>query len=365
MDRVENEGLDEFAGEGDSLSPSVAPAAAAVPVQAPAAAPGRLKPVVKRGLIALVLLIAYAGVVIGIWDRAVMSDRRRALASVEAPLPQASQASAMRAPAPTAPVVIPKAVAAAPPPATLESNLAPRETTPAPSLTTPVSPKSTSALPKTAASKTAPPKTASAPPKTTVRAVGKRALARRVPAQNPSPAQPARFAQVPMPQPRNGVQPPPAGVAALAPTVSSPPAIQPPGNPLREVSSDLVRQPPSAAVTVAVDPLAADRSAVADVLAAYRKSYNNLDAEAALAVWDGVDERALRHAFSGLSRQHLSFDRCDVRVQAADRAAARCDGVLSYAAKVGDGSAQQRRLTWNMDLHRDGDRWKIVSVKTR
>ena len=36
-----------------------------------------------RGLVAFVAVLCYAGVVIGIWDRAVASDRRRALASVE------------------------------------------------------------------------------------------------------------------------------------------------------------------------------------------------------------------------------------------------------------------------------------------
>ena len=121
---------------------------------------------------------------------------------------------------------------------------------------------------------------------------------------------------------------------------------------------------PSAAVTP-VDPLAADRSAVTAVLAAYRKSYNTLDARSASAIWEGADERALRRAFSSLSHQNVSFDRCDVRLPAGDRAVARCDGVLSYVAKVGDSSAQQRRMTWNMDFRRKGDHWKIVNVTAR
>jgi hypothetical protein len=86
---------------------------------------------------------------------------------------------------------------------------------------------------------------------------------------------------------------------------------------------------------------------VKDVLAAYRKSYNDLDAASASAIWEGVDERELRRAFSSLSHQNLSFERCDVRVPAGDRAVARCDGVLSYVPKFGDSSAQQRRMTWN------------------
>jgi hypothetical protein len=38
---------------------------------------------------------------------------------------------------------------------------------------------------------------------------------------------------------------------------------------------------------------------------------------------------------------------------------------LSYVAKVGDSSAQQRRMTWNMDFRRKGDHWKIVNVTAR
>ena len=125
----------------------------------------------------------------------------------------------------------------------------------------------------------------------------------------------------------------------------------------------LVTEPPAAAT--AVDPLAADRSAVRDVLAAYRKSYNDLDAASASAIWEGVDERALRRAFSSLSHQNLSFERCDVQVPAGDRAVARCDGVLSYVPKFGDSSAQQRRMTWNMDFRRHGDHWRIVGVTAR
>ena len=121
---------------------------------------------------------------------------------------------------------------------------------------------------------------------------------------------------------------------------------------------------PPAAVT-AVDPLAADRSAVKEVLAAYRKSYNDLDAASASAIWEGADERALRRAFSSLSHQNLSFERCDVRVPTGDRAIARCDGVLSYVPKFGDRVPQQRRTTWNMDFRRNGDRWLIVGVTAR
>ena len=78
---------------------------------------------------------------------------------------------------------------------------------------------------------------------------------------------------------------------------------------------------------------------------------------------DAID--ALQRAFSTLSRQDVSFDRCDVRVMTADRAVASCRGVLNYVPKIGDGSAQQRRLSWSFDFLRAADRWMISRVTAR
>jgi|SRR5688572_21646977 hypothetical protein len=117
--------------------------------------------------------------------------------------------------------------------------------------------------------------------------------------------------------------------------------------------------------TTPVDTIAADRSAIEGVLSSYRRSYNALDARAVSAIWQGVDSRALARAFSTLTRQHIMFERCDVRVAAADRAAARCHGILSYVQKAGDTSPQQRRVSWDIDLKRPGGTWVIVGVQAR
>jgi hypothetical protein len=157
-------------------------------------------------------------------------------------------------------------------------------------------------------------------------------------------------------------------IAALPPPpavelADDPPVVTPP--PALALSAEADAPAARAAASIAVDSLEVDRSAVKDVLAAYRKSYNDLDAAAVSAIWKGVDERALQRAFSSLSRQNLSFERCDVRVPGADRAVARCEGVLSYVPKFGDALSQQRRMTWNMDFRRAGERWMIVGVNAR
>jgi hypothetical protein len=125
---------------------------------------------------------------------------------------------------------------------------------------------------------------------------------------------------------------------------------------------------PAAAVVVPVlpiDRLAADREAINGVLGSYRASYNALDATSVSTIWQGLDTRALQRAFGTLTRQSVVFDRCDVRVSGGDRAEARCRGMLSFVPKIGDGSTQQRRLSWTFEFQRIADRWLIASVSAR
>lgn len=128
-----------------------------------------------------------------------------------------------------------------------------------------------------------------------------------------------------------------------------------------------VEAPVVAAIVVPapVDRLTADREAIGSVLSSYRTSYNALDATSVSTIWQGLDTRALQRAFATLTRQTVSFDRCDVRVTGDDRAEARCRGLLTYVPKIGDGSAQQRRLAWNFEFQRTADRWLIANVSAR
>lgn len=112
------------------------------------------------------------------------------------------------------------------------------------------------------------------------------------------------------------------------------------------------------------DRLSGDKAAITNVLGAYQQSYSALDVESVSTIWQGLDVRGLRRAFSTLSSQDLSFDRCDVQV-VSDSAKATCTGVLSYVRKIGDDGPRERRLSWEIDLRRHGDRWLIANVMAK
>jgi hypothetical protein len=184
-------------------------------------------------------------------------------------------------------------------------------------------------------------------------------------------ARPVEEATVP-PIVAPGPPPPPdlAEDAAAIEPVSPPPApraaaADAPAAPSPEPAPNAAVAPPGRLEPVAVDRVAVDREAIGDVLRSYRTSYNALDATSVSTIWQGLDTRALQRAFSTLSQQDVSFDRCDVRVTSVDTAVASCRGLLSYVPKIGDGSPQQRRLTWTFDFQRAAGRWLIAAVSAR
>lgn len=67
-------------------------------------------------------------------------------------------------------------------------------------------------------------------------------------------------------------------------------------------------------------------------------------------IWRRNDTRSLQQAFTGLRRETLAFHRCSMKMTAADRAVARCDGVAG-------------RTTF--DFQRSGGRWAIRRVTNR
>jgi len=161
----------------------------------------------------------------------------------------------------------------------------------------------------------------------------------------------------------------PRAAAPVLPPLASPesavaaaPALVPAPVPAPGAVAPVVRPP---AASRPVDRAAGDRAAIGGVLDQYRESYNSLDATSASTIWQGLDTRALQRAFSTLSSQDVSFDRCDVTVVSDARATAVCRGVLSYVQKIGDGAQQQRRLSWTIDFQRTADRWLIAGVTAR
>lgn len=105
------------------------------------------------------------------------------------------------------------------------------------------------------------------------------------------------------------------------------------------------------------------RASIRAVLDRYRFAYQRLDANAARAVWPGVDAGALSRAFSALSSQAISFESCSIDVS-GESADATCRGESRVIPKIGGGSETARR-TWNFKLRQAGRGWLIerASVK--
>jgi hypothetical protein len=179
-----------------------------------------------------------------------------------------------------------------------------------------------------------------------------------------SPARPTEAAAA-LPEPVPATVPDAAEdvVPPLIPSVATVPFDQPAAVSPPAVAA--VTAAPRAPEPVVVDPIAADRAAIGDVLQSYRTAYNALDATSVSTFWQGLDTRALQRAFATLSQQDVTFDRCDVRLTGQDRAAATCRGVLRYVPRIGDAEPQQRRLAWYFDFQRAAGRWLIASVSAR
>jgi hypothetical protein len=106
-----------------------------------------------------------------------------------------------------------------------------------------------------------------------------------------------------------------------------------------------------------------EEAAVRTLLEGYREAYEHLDVGAARRVWPGVDDRRLARAFSDLESQTLDFDDCDFDLK-DDRGVARCRGRATYVARVGKRTPQTQSRNWTFQVHREGNRWAIDSVRS-
>jgi hypothetical protein len=131
-------------------------------------------------------------------------------------------------------------------------------------------------------------------------------------------------------------------------------------------SAPIAAPAPPPAATAVVSPRANDETAVHSTLQRYARAYGELDARAARAVWPSVNERALAKAFGDLASQQYVFDECDVSIGSGGQTAtASCRGHASYVTKIGNQGPRSEARTWNFDLRRDGDAWKIAKAETR
>jgi hypothetical protein len=117
-------------------------------------------------------------------------------------------------------------------------------------------------------------------------------------------------------------------------------------------------------VAVATAAGTAPRAAIEAIIDGYRRAYERLDAQAARQVWPSVDADELARAFRTLSRQEMSFQRCDIDAAAA-KATARCLGELRYVRRVGGPTMQRRSVAWTFDLVQANRRWTIERVQAR
>ena len=102
--------------------------------------------------------------------------------------------------------------------------------------------------------------------------------------------------------------------------------------------------------------------AVRALLERYRGAYERLDANAAGETWPSVDRRALAKAFADLSSQTLRFENCDINL-GETRGVASCRGLASYVGRVGK-RAELAQRQWTFLVQKNGDDWRIDSVKT-
>lgn len=130
-------------------------------------------------------------------------------------------------------------------------------------------------------------------------------------------------------------------------TISTPARVTRDGQPLRS----------------AAEP-AMDTAAIRRVLETYRRAHSSRNAAMVAGIWRAIDTAALQHAFDGLDRQNMSFDRCDVTLNQGT-ATASCSGVLDYARKPSPANAVQERLALEFDLQRVDGRWLIANVEAR
>lgn len=183
-------------------------------------------------------------------------------------------------------------------------------------------------------------------------------LSRAVPAAapRPAPAPPATAVH----EPSRAPVPPPAAPQpesrtpdpdpASVPVAPSPPPPAPPS----------VEPAAPAAITATGPP-----AGVGEVLDAYRRAFNTLDAGSVAAVWPGADVDTLKRTFSALRYQHVSFDRCRTQVTAADYAVTSCQGSISNASNSGDPALRRRSASWTIAMRRIAGHWTIENLSTR
>ena len=146
--------------------------------------------------------------------------------------------------------------------------------------------------------------------------------------------------------------------------VDSPPALETsvaPSSPPPRTAAPVVRPEPQALPSVVAR---SEQTEIQRTLGQYRSAYQQLDAEAARAVWPTVDVRALARAFDTLTSQELAFETCLFDI-AAEKATAQCRGSATYTPKVGGRGPKLEPRQWTFHLRKMDEGWKIESAQAK
>jgi hypothetical protein len=103
------------------------------------------------------------------------------------------------------------------------------------------------------------------------------------------------------------------------------------------------------------------------VVQQYERAYEQLDVDAARAIWPSVDARALARAFDGLKEQQLEFSSCRVTVEAAEagKATVICGGRASYVTRVGHHAMRTEPREWTFRLRKIDANWLIAKAEVQ
>jgi hypothetical protein len=146
-------------------------------------------------------------------------------------------------------------------------------------------------------------------------------------------------------------------VAPPVPAVTSAATVSVPSPPLPPAPVSAASATPAAVLTT-------ETHAVALTLNRYQDAFSALDANAAHAVWPGVDVKALAKAFEQLETQTFDLQGCDITVSGA-RARADCSGNARYVRKVGSRTLRVEPRRWHFTLRHANDQWLIDAVDAR
>jgi hypothetical protein len=107
-----------------------------------------------------------------------------------------------------------------------------------------------------------------------------------------------------------------------------------------------------------------DERSIHQVIQQYERAYEQLDVNAARAIWPSVDARALARAFDGLKEQKLEFSKCRVAVTTGE-ATVVCGGRASYVTRVGHHAARTELREWTFRLRKIDANWLIAKAEVQ